>query len=455
MFDIARVLLADKRLQPVMVLSVPQAVAWEVHCQRAEIPVVNAVEGLVKARQSAMPRLQALLLWLDNWIGTAERATNYLPIALLRICLLRHQLRRERKVFVELLRRVLPVAVLVPGDRELSPVPALLRAALDEHVPSVNTALGSPYTEGLEQARCSLTQFKVARKDGAPILNRYVARRFPRQVRQTAWGPLLFSPGWLVLALAGEGMLSANPWVQGGGNSTYHLQHDQSRMKEFARLGSPQEKMVFVGDPAMDLLFKSYTERSVIRMALVSEHGLDPTRPLVVVSVPNDAEHGVCGWDEHLNRLDAYLGPLAQEPVNVILSLHPKSNPAAYQTFARRHGFAIVASRLYEFLPAADIYVCSGSSTVLWARVCAVPVINLDYLHIRDGDYHGVSAVINVETVAEFMAAVRHWREGCIRKDDLEVKAAQLAADTLFDGLAGERICNFLWQLATAQNSPD
>ena len=66
---------------------------------------------------------------------------------------------------------------------------------------------------------------------------------------------MLFSPAWLTFAHANLGMLSDNPWVQGGGLSDYVLQHDARRRQGFIDLGVPARKLVDVGDPSLDLLY--------------------------------------------------------------------------------------------------------------------------------------------------------------------------------------------------------
>ena len=209
-------------------------------------------------------------------------------------------------MFRQALEKLRPAAVMVPGDREASPVPAFLKSASDLGIPIVNAGFGSPYPEGVALSRVGFPRFSLEWRHFPPLLNFAAGLLFPRQVYNAPQGRMLFSPAWLTFAHASLGMLSENPWVQGGGLSDYVLQHDARRRQGFIDLGVPARKLVDVGDPSLDLLYAAYRDRDAARAQLLKTHSLPPRAELVIFSVPNDAEHGVCDMASHLDRMRGY-----------------------------------------------------------------------------------------------------------------------------------------------------
>ena len=152
-------------------------------------------------------------------------------------------LRSEYDVFRQALEKLRPAAVMVPGDRETSPVPAFLKAASDLGIPIVNAGFGSPFPEGVALSRVGFPRFSLEWRHFPPLLNFVAGLLFPRQVYNAPQGRMLFSPAWLTFAHASLGMLSDNPWVQGGGLSDHVLQHDARRRQGFLDLGVPARNL--------------------------------------------------------------------------------------------------------------------------------------------------------------------------------------------------------------------
>ncbi|MEK9968291.1 MAG: hypothetical protein VW600_04090 [Ferrovibrio sp.] len=443
MLDLAAVLKRDGSFSPLVLLTVEALAGRRAECEAAGIECMDLVEDL-KACKIADGWIATAIRSAADWFKRHDKLSASLLGGILQSITLRRQLRAEYDVFQNLFQTIAPCALLAPGDRELSPVPPALKAARDLGVPVVVAAFSSPYTEGLVQARQHLHRFQLAISKWPPLLNLLARFMLPHQAIATARGAILFSPGWLTLTLAAEEMLSENPWIQGAGNSDFHLQHSYQRMADFIRLGAPSERMVMVGDVALDSLYRHFESRTGLRRSLDAQYGFMPDAPLAVFAVPNDAEHDVCSWDEHLERMDAFFKVLPSKSTNIVLSLHPKSPPERYAPLAGKYGLIIGQQRLYDILPAADLYICSGSSTVLWAQLCGIPVLNLDYLNIRDADFVSVSGIVNVVTPGELFSVLEQWRAGKNPFGDVLKRSTELRKDCLFDGRSGARILDFL-----------
>ena len=382
--------------------------------------------------------------WVTQNLAPFDRIINSMPLSFLRFLAMRRRLKQEYKVFRAVLAQNQAGVLVVPGDREMAPVPALLAAARDMGLPAVIGASSSPYTEGVALSREGYPRFSLSLKDWPPFLNFLAARLFPGQVLMSRNGPILFSPAWLIFAHASLDMLSKNPWVQGGGFSTHVLQHSRRRMQAFLDLGVDPDKLVPIGDQSLDRLYTGYLERERLRATLCRTYSLAHDKQLIIVAVPNDAEHGVCDMKSHQSRMAVYFEILGRVSGNVLLCLHPKSDPASYRSLAEEHGLCISDTPLVETLPGADLFVCSGSSTVLWAQLCALPTINLDYWRARDADFQDVIGIENVESPQQFEVCLQRYVAGDATDPLFTDHVEMMRKDCFFDGKAGDRIGDFL-----------
>jgi hypothetical protein len=447
-FDLANAIRADGRFQPLLALPTAEMAQRASECQRAGLAYADMSEALQAAVQSGGRWLQAVGAFLDRLAGRFERVGNCLPLSLLRMHAMRRRLRAEYQVFRDFFGRTQPVAVCVPGDRELSPVPPVLKAAGDAGIARLNAGFGVPWVTGVVHQREPYVRFRVDWPAIPLLLNVFAARKWPQQVLHLPESKLLFSPGWLLLALNAEGMMAPNPWVQGGGLSDYLLQNSRPRIEGFLQLGVPAQKIFLTGDPTLDLLHRSWKQRSAIRSELASSYGFATGEAMVVMSVPNDPEHGLGTFAEHRERMEGYFRCLSQSGIKCLLSLHPKSKPETYRDLAEKWGHRIVARPLAEYLPAVDLFICSASSVMLWAQLVNIPILNLDYRALRDPDYLGMPGIIEIKNEGDLLDRLSTWRNEGFHSKAFEEHSEKLRRDSLFDGVAGERLCNFVADLA-------
>lgn len=445
LFEIAVLMRESPDLRPIFVLANAEMVGHANECRLHGIDHIEVYSRIEQDVQNRSPILAPLMKQLSRWFSRHDRLANCFFVSLFRMTEMIRRLKIEYRVYGEICKSERPAAILVPGDRELSPVPGMLRAGRELGIPTIIVATGHPYTQGVAFFRKPYSRFRVSLADRPPLLNFYAARRYPKQVHETAYGPMLFSPGWIVCALASLNMLPENPWVQGGGHSSYVLLNDRRRINAFLELGAPEHKLVLLGDHLLDPLFNAWSERDVVRSNFFKAHGLPADSKLIMFSVPNDAEHNVCSWDEHLGRMALYFEKLGNARANVFLSLHPKSSPESYRALAEKRGLKFATQRLTEILPAADIFVCSGSSTIQWAQLCGVPAINLDYFSLKDVEYVDTPGVYNVVSPEEFEQLLQLTLAGNNTLDAaFRQHSADLRAGCRFDGQSGQRICSFL-----------
>ncbi len=446
--ELARILSKRDEVQVTLVQLNGKFSGFADKCTDEGLTIRDLSIELETAVQARCGSVQALVDWFIRKLGHLDRVVNAMPISILRFVEMRRRLKAEYDVFRRELERAQADVVVIPGDREMTPIPGLIKAARDLGLPCVIGASSSPYPEGVALSRAGYPRFALSIKSWPPLLNFLAALLFPKQALNSRHGPMLFSPAWLIFAHASLGMLSENPWVQGGGLSTHSLQHSRRRMEGFVNLGVSEDKLVPIGDQALDLLYDGHRVRDDLRRQIWQTFSFEPNKPLIVVAVPNDAEHDVCDMESHILRMSDYFRVLGRAAANVLLCLHPKSDPASYAPLAENHGLSISSKRLVDILPAGDLFVCSGSSTVLWAQLCAIPTINLDYWQARDADFQDVVGIENVETPDQFETSLRQFLSKRAENQVLADHSKQMRVDCFFDGKAGQRIGDFLIALA-------
>lgn len=434
LFEVARLLRDQSDLAPVMLLVTPEVAGYAAQCKDANIQFLNVSSARQQAIASHLGMIGRAVDRCDGFFAKHHRIANCFPVSLFRFIAMRRKLRAELNVYRAVLSKLSPIALLTPGDREMSPVPAMLRAAKDLAVPIVNYSFGSPYPQGLALQREGQSQFSTQWREFPPLVNFVVKNKFPRQLLDQQ---MLFSPGWLILAHWSLGMLSDNPWVQGGGLSDYLFQNSVQRRESYLASGVSEHKLVFTGDPSLDSLHAAYENRDAIRARL----GVSAGPKVIMFSLPNDYEHGLCDLQSHRTRMRDYLSILSKCEAKTFVSLHPKAKADDYRDLMSEYKLTLLPERLAGVLPAADVFVASGSSTIPWAQLCGIPVINLDYLGIREPE---VEAADTVETPAGFERLLHN----ILASRGKPVSDDAVRSENLFDGQSGKRIIRFLSSLA-------
>lgn len=268
-----------------------------------------------------------------------------------------------------------------------------------------------------------------------------IARRYPQGVRSDENGRqvLFFRPGEY-LALRRYGLLFLAPWSYGGGTADKVSATDEAAAVTMQALGVPGSKIVVTGQCSHDTLWRMNQDRQRIRGQLDEKYGFSSPQPLVVVALPPLSEHGLT--DDRLQQSET--GFLFETMArlngkNVLVSLHPRQQPAAYQAIAGRFGLTIATEALREILPAAQLFV-AYSSTISWAQLLGIPSVALEYYgfgYTLFANEPGVEPVLTRESLYSLC-------ETCLRNDKarqaMEQAMAQMPARGLFDGKACMRL---------------
>ncbi len=448
---------------PVFLLATPQTERFGGVCEKEGLNYV-AVEPVPSQDRHHFPRLDAawrrVLAWLPPLrtltpLFTHDRIAHSLPVALLRMRRTRRELEGLYPLFRALIERLAPFAILASGDRELGAVPLVLCAAGELDIPTIIAVRTAPSMEADYSPRIGQARFLTRLRDIPPLLNLLAARKLPRQCADSRHRRILFSPGWLTLALDALGMISQNPWCQGNGKSRYVFVMGPEHISTFGpETGVPRRKLVLIGELGGDALHRAYQRKQAIRGELLAKYRCDPSKPVFVMSVPTFAEHGLMSWPEHRSHLEAFSEALAKTDANVLWSLHPRSTRETYQALAERHGFAIVDEPLAEVLPAGNLFLCGSSTTIEWAVLCGIPVLNIDYAGLNLPLWERYGGVLHVPDVERLAGSLKRIAEDPLYLQSL-VKAQREAAKQVaeFDGRASQRFIGFLERLRAGEDA--
>ncbi len=99
------------------------------------------------------------------------------------------------------------------------------------------------------------------------------------------------------------------------------------------------------------------------------------------------------------------------------------------------------AYTMVSVLPAADIFLATFSSTVLWALLCHIPVILFDFYGLGYNTYDLVDGVESVREKKAFVPSIRKLIQDSEHYTNMVQKQAEAARRIWpFDGKCTERI---------------
>src|SRR5262249_15530194 len=120
----------------------------------------------------------------------------------------------------------------------------------------------------------------------AGLAARSVARRWPEWVHELDGRQLLRLPVPAILALKSVRADIPTPWILNSGQAHAICIESRATQAIYRKLGFEDAQLALTGSPVDDVLDSVHRERAQRRDALLSELGLDPGRPLVLVAFP-------------------------------------------------------------------------------------------------------------------------------------------------------------------------
>ena len=261
-----------------------------------------------------------------------------------------------------------------------------------------------------------------------------------RRLQEQVYRGLFFQAPYVLNAARRVGILSSYPWWTGNGLSDVVCVDTRYTEEQYAKYRVPREKLSVVGHVHFDKIYQSQQRKECLRESLIEQYRLDKKKALLILSVPQYAEQGYMPWSAHWREIDRVVYHASNSGLNLLLSVHPRSDVREYRFLEKKYNCQIAEEALADVLSAADIFLASNSSTLIWSVMLGIRSISVSspikYL------YSHLSSITHVQDSAKIEFAIRD-----ILTDpqfDFSQDWELLSKNKVFDGRFGERFMNIL-----------
>lgn len=249
-------------------------------------------------------------------------------------------------------------------------------------------------------------------------------------LREQLYKGAFFQEPCLMNAARKRGILSSYPWSVGNGLSSLVCVDSQATKEKFERWRVAPEKIRITGQIQYDEVFYSYQNRSQLKEAIAAEYGFEKQKSLLILSLPQYAEQGYLTWEAHWLKIEEILTQAQLAEQNLLLSLHPKSKLEDYQFLEERFSCQIAKQPLAKIIGAADLFLASNSTTLLWPVLCGISAISFwSPVPFYFGHLKSISLV---NEPAELAGAIKQVTSG--PPVDFTEDWERLSRDQVFDG---------------------
>lgn len=337
-----------------------------------------------------------------SWVDSRHaRLLQFFPLRGLMTLVKCLQLTLQAARCRDVLKRIAPISLVVPGDRESGYLLPMIREA---------RRLGIPVIVGGGILSASPNEMFPARRE-RPVyyvtgLSRF-KQKYPDQWRHDSLSGQDISVygAYLTQAYALLSMLPQNPWVIGGGSCDC-VMVDSERVKDrYIEQGVDASKIRVVGHVNHDRLFRALSNRDKIRECLLNKYGLERGGPILLFGPSNFGETGIYPWDYHWAACRELAAVATKCSSRVLVTLHPRQARADYLFLEQEFlSLKILDEPLADILPAVDTYFIGlGSSTESWAIQCGVPVVVADHYPLKVHFNEAMPGIVYVQDIAELI----------------------------------------------------
>jgi hypothetical protein len=280
--------------------------------------------------------------------------------------------------------------IIIPDDRSTKFLP-LLKLANDKNISTFIISHGlTAGKESLGKSKAKKNRFDA---DQENLLLKALPTQFIRidDHLKTSF----YTPEWM-LALSHYKMLPENPWVMGGGLSSYVIAANHEMKNRLVKNGCRADKIIVTGHPEYDVLFRSVSCKKEMLSTLYSKYAIG-NRKIVLIALPQFGEHGMMPWDEHFREMRFLASVLDRLDAEILVSLHPRMDREQYQFLREDFRFVLLEESLSEVLPVADIFLASYSSTIQWSIMCNILTVNFDFYNLNYTRYSWMKGLVSIK----------------------------------------------------------
>lgn len=278
-----------------------------------------------------------------------------------------------KRVFLE----YLPDVIITNGDRHFGIEQVILKIGRESNIKNIIPYLVYSGSEScfLLRKGDSLREFS----NNLPLIVRYIFKKYSNQFLNYNNKKYLFYSPSKTLALGKFGTLSKNPWQMGCGLADIICANDEYTYKRYLNNNVPERKIKLIGDVVYSNIYNIYLKKEKIRNSIIKKYNLSFNKNIILISLPQLAEHNLLNWDKHWIEINFLIKSLVKLNENLIISLHPKMNLNKYTFLEKKYKCKIARENLSDILPIADLFIATYSSTIVWAVLCGINSIIVDF----------------------------------------------------------------------------
>jgi hypothetical protein len=337
-------------------------------------------------------------------------------------------------------------AIIIVSDRVLGWETIFVKAGNRHKVPSLIVPFSLYSPKGDIKNRIIKDEFE---KDFiARSYQRAMAKKlFPQMLYAYQDQEIFFSPFYAALPGLLFGILPKNPWTLGGGYATRMAVENKFYHDELIKQGTDKSKMVVTGKPSSDLIYE--TNHNNDTDSLRGELEIPSGKKVLLCAVPQLAEHDLFGWERHWWEITFLIYTFSRlRDVSIVLSLHPRSEPAEYRPIAKKYGAVIAKRRVHELLPICDVFVATFSTTVMLAIGLGKPAVVIDFYNLDYDVYDKAPGVLVIRNRNELLPNLEKLFYNDEYYRDLAASQKEPAADWItLDGRCTERVVNEIYRM--------
>lgn len=186
----------------------------------------------------------------------------------------------------------------------------------------------------------------------------------------------VFFPTYCVVAMSLFRVLPRHPWVSGASFADVICAYSEQEKKMILDENNGIEITV-TGMVEDEYILSTIKKKNDIKRMLFEKYNVDKANKLVLLSMPQLAEHNMVDWNVHRSNMRLLLKKIVDEFGICLISLHPKSRKEDY-VYLENDTIKIISEKLRDVIVAVDIYIClDSSSTVHFAQLLGIPGYDL------------------------------------------------------------------------------
>ena len=348
--------------------------------------------------------------------------------------------KRYRKL-LPIVKKIRSSVLIVNGDRgAVGDEQVMLKIAKKLGIPSF-----MPYFSHISDGitiRKGNRRFYLNREDA--LVKRWIYRKYTKQSKVVEDGAMYFYPPEVMMGLGMFGSLSEYPWMIGNGLLNVMCVDNNRNKKACMTQGVSENKLKIVGDIQYDALHETYSNSTSIRNGLHEKYGMEKDQHSIILAMPQLAEHKILDWNRHWQEIEFLVNGILADGRGLLISLHPKAEKQKYEFLEKAGRCRILDESLKDVLPVADLFVATFSSTVLWAVLCGVKTVVVDFYGFNYDifDYMKSLSIVRDKTI--FVETVR---QKLANKVNFESDWSELSKDIVFDGRTISRYCDVIEEI--------